>query len=110
MRGYKAIAQWADALGQKARERLGCRREKGRYVVPSEFVIRDCMIRIEPDALDRALNDWNKAWGMHDEALALDGKTMKNALDEAGQQTHIMSVVGHASKTCHAQKKWAPCP
>lgn len=41
---------------------------------------------------------------MHDEALALDGKTMKNALDEAGQQTHIMSVVGHASKTCHAQK------
>ena len=97
-------------MGQKARERLGCRREKGRYVVPSEFVIRDCMIRIEPDALDRALNDWNKAWGMHDEALALDGKTMKNALDEAGQQTHIMSVVGHASKTCHAQKKWAPCP
>jgi Domain of unknown function (DUF4338)/DDE_Tnp_1-associated len=105
MRGYKAIAEWADALGQKARERLGCRRENGRYVVPSAFVIRDCMIRIEPDALDRALNVWNKAWGMQDEALALDGKTMKNALDQAGHQTHIMSVVGHNSKTCYAQKK-----
>ena len=48
MRGYKAISDWADGLGQKARERFGCRRENGRYVVPSEFVIRDCLIRIEP--------------------------------------------------------------
>jgi len=39
MRGYKAIADWADALGQKARERFDCRRENGRYVVPSEYVI-----------------------------------------------------------------------
>ena len=37
--------------------------------------------------------------------LAIDGKTMKNATDEAGHQTHIMSVVGHDSKTCHTQKK-----
>ena len=29
MRGYKAISGWADALGQKARERFGCRRENG---------------------------------------------------------------------------------
>ncbi|QKE40412.1 MAG: DUF4338 domain-containing protein [Ferrovum myxofaciens] len=110
MRGYKAISDWADALGQKARERFGCRREKGSYVVPSEFVIRDCLVRIEPDALDRALNAWNAAWGKKDDALALDGKTMKNAIDEAGHQAHIMSVVGHQSKICHAQKKSVPCP
>ena len=60
MRGYKAISDWADALGQKARERFGCRRENGHYLVPSEFVIRDCLVRIEPGALDRALNAWNK--------------------------------------------------
>jgi hypothetical protein len=108
MRGYKATSDWADALGQKARERFGCRRENGRYVVPSEFVIRDCLIRIEPGALDQALNAWNQAWGAQDEALAMDGKTMKNALDEAGDQTHIMSVVGHESKRCYAQKKWVP--
>ena len=73
MRGYKAISDWADALGQKARERFGCRRENGRYVVPSEFVIRDCLVRIEPGALDLALNTWNQAWGAQDEALAMDG-------------------------------------
>ena len=112
-RGYKAMSNWADALGQPARERFGCRRENGRYVVPSEFVIRDCLVRIEPAVqelkahwtLDRALNTWNQVWGAHDEALAMDGKTMKNALDEEGYQTHIMSVVGHESKTSYAQKK-----
>ena len=113
MRGYKAMSDWADALGQQARERFGCRRENGRYAVPSEFVIRDCLVRIEPAVqelkahwvLDRALNAWNQVWGAHDEALAMDGKTMKNALDEQGHQTHIMSVVGHESKRSYAQKK-----
>ena len=105
MRGYKAISDWAEALGQKARMRFGCRRENGHYVVPSEFVLRDCLVRVAPGVLDRAINDWNKAWGVQDNALALDGKTMKNARDESGHQTHIMSVVGHDSKTCHAQKK-----
>ena len=57
-----------------------------------------------------ALNAWNSAWGKQDKAMALDGKTMKNAIDEAGQQAHIMSVVGHESKICHAQKKSAPYP
>ena len=109
MRGYKAIAEWADALGQRARERFGCRRENGRYVVASESIIRDCLIRVEPGTLDRALNAWNQAWGDQDGALALDGKTMKNAMDENGNQTHIMSVVGHQSKRCYAQKKWAHC-
>ena len=105
MRGYKAIAEWAEALGQKARERFGCRRENGQYVVPSEFVIRDCLVRIDPSVLDQALNAWNQAWGAEDNALAMDGKTMKNAIDALGHQTHIMSVVGHDSKMCHAQKK-----
>jgi hypothetical protein len=105
MRGYKAMSDWADALGQKARERFDCRRENGRYAVPSEYVIRDCLVRIEPGALDRALSEWNRAWGGQDEALAMDGKTMKNAVDETGRQTHIMSVAGHESKSCYAQKK-----
>jgi hypothetical protein len=32
------------------------------------------------------------------------------AIDEAGHRTHIMSVVGHDSKSCHPPKKSAPCP
>jgi hypothetical protein len=87
MRGYQAIAEWAQSLGQKSRERFACRREQGRYVVPSEYVIRDVLIRVLPADLDRALQRWNERSGAGDETLALDGKTMRNAVDEEGQQT-----------------------
>lgn len=105
MRGYKAIADWANSLGQKARERFRCRVEKGRCVVPSEYVIRDVLIRVDPVQLDRALQQWNEAYAQHDHSLAIDGKTMCNAIDEQGHQTHIMSAIGHQTKICHTQKK-----
>jgi len=110
MRGYKAIADWAQSLGPKARRRFGCRWRKGRYEVPSEYVIRDVLIRVQPEHLDQALRRWNQLYAEKDESLAIDGKTMCNALDDQGQQTHIMGVVGHQTKICHTQKKWAPCP
>ena len=105
MRGYRAISDWAQSLGQKARERFHCRREKGRFVVPSEYVIRDVLIRVDPLHLDKALQHWNEAYGKQDESLAIDGKTMCNAIDEQGYQAHIMSAIGHETKNCYTQKK-----
>lgn len=110
MRGYRAISDWAQSLGQKSRRRFNCRREGDRYVVPSQYVLRDVLIRVEPAQLDRALQRWNEAYAGEDESLAIDGKTMCNALDDQGRQTHVMSVVGHQTQTCYTQKKWAPCP
>src|SRR5208283_2390964 len=60
MRGYRAIADWAQSLGQKSRERFGCRRQGGRYVVPSEYILRNVLIRVAPAHLDRALRRWNE--------------------------------------------------
>jgi uncharacterized protein DUF4338/DDE family transposase len=105
MRGYQAISDWAQSLGPKARRRFGCRSEEGRYVVPSESVIRDVLIRVDPAHLDRALRCWNQVYAGEDESLAIDGKTMCNALDDQGQPTHVMSVIGHQTKICYAQKK-----
>jgi len=110
MRGYRAISDWAKSLGQKSRERFGCRRERGRYIVPSEYILRNVLIRVEPTQLDRALRRWNEVYAGEDESLAIDGKIMCNALDEHGHPTHVMSVIGHQTKTCYTQKKWAPCP
>jgi hypothetical protein len=110
MEGYKDISGWAQALGPKARERFGCRRRHGRRQVPSCTTIRDLMVRVDPDHLDRALQNWNTQFAPDDESLAIDGKTMCNAIDEDGRQTHIMSIVGHESNTCHTQKKSRPCP
>ena len=105
MRGYKAISDWADSLGQKARERFCCRYEKGKYIVPSETIIRNVLIRVDPERLDHALQRWNEVYGEGDESLAIDGKVMCNAIDKDGKQTHIMSVVGHDSKYCYTKKK-----
>lgn len=109
MRGYKAIAEWANNLTPKARQRFHCRRSGGRYRVPCEYIIRDVLIRVDPSQLDRALQRWNAAYGRDDDSLAIDGKTMCNAIDAHGHQTHVMSVVGHHTKICYTQKKSAPC-
>jgi hypothetical protein len=98
MRGYKAIEDRANSLGQKARERFRCRMENGRCIVPSEYVIRNVLIHVDPLHLDRALQRWNEAYGEQDKSLAIDGKTMCNAIDEQGHQTHIMSTIGHQTK------------
>ncbi len=110
MEGYKAISGWAQALGPKARERFHCRRRHGRREVPSCTTIRDLMIRVDPDRLDLALQGWNAQFAPDDEGLAIDGKTMCNAIDDRGRQTHIMSIVGHETNICHTQKKSLHCP
>ncbi len=110
MEGYKAIGGWAKDLGQKARARFRCRYRNRRYEVPSRTVIREVLTRVDPVALDRALQGWNALHAQSDEALALDGKTMCKAIDEAGRQTHILGVVGQQSQVCYTQKKSAPCP
>jgi len=109
MEGYKAISGWAQDLSPKARERFGCRRRKGIRQVSSCTTFRDTLIRLDPDCLDRALQGWNAQFAEDDEGLAIDGKTMCNALDEHGRQTHILGVVGHESGTCYTQKKSALC-
>ena len=52
MRGYLAISDWANSLGQKARERFGCRYENRRYIVPSLSIIRDVLISGRPKTRD----------------------------------------------------------
>jgi hypothetical protein len=68
-------------------------------------VIRNALIGVDPDQLDYALGAWNAQYGIVDESLAIDGKTMCNAIDENNRQTHIMSAIGHESGHCYTQKK-----
>lgn len=106
MCGYRAISDWAKGLSQQARARFRCRLRNKKYIIPSESIIRDVLIRVDPMQLDQALQRWNQEYGATDESLAIDGKTMCNAIDEDGRQVHIMSAVGHQSGQCYTQKKW----
>ncbi|MCK5348011.1 MAG: DUF4338 domain-containing protein [Desulfobacula sp.] len=107
MCGYKAIADWIKDLSPKARLRFGCRSRNKKFIIPSESTIRHVLMRVDPEELDLALQEWNKEYGSVDESLAIDGKTMCNAIDEQGRQTHIMSAIGHQSGQCYTQKKLA---
>lgn len=109
MRGYKDISLWTQSLGNKARSRFRCRKRDGIYEVPSRTVIRNVLIGINPAQLDQALYAWNAQYGSMDESLAIDGKTMCNAIDATGRQTHIMSAIGHQSGQCYTQKKLGHC-
>jgi len=109
MRGYKAISDWTQSLSPKARERFGCYYSHRKDSVPSESTIRNVLIRVDPMELDKSLQLWNAQYGAIDESLAIDGKTMCNAIDDNGRKTHIMSAIGHQSKQCYTQKKLAPC-
>lgn len=110
MRGYKDISIWVKALGQKARSRFRCRKRDGKYYVPSRSVIRSALVNVNPEQLDEALNAWNRQYGTQDESLAIDGKTMCNAINNEGLQTHIMSAIGHQSSHCYTQKKVGTLP
>jgi hypothetical protein len=107
--GYKGIAEWAQSLGQDARGRFNCSYKQGAYKVPSESAIRNVLIKISPEALDHALRQWSARYALHDESLAIDGKTMRSAIDSDGKQTHIMSAIGHQSLACYTQKKLVNC-
>jgi hypothetical protein len=67
------------------------------------------LISIDPDQLEQALQGWNDQFAKEDEGLAVDAKTMRNAIDEDDHQAHILGVVGHQTGRCHTKKKSVPC-
>ena len=67
---YKAMAEWAASLGQKARKRFKCyyHHNQKTFQVPSETIIRNVLIRVDPDELDAAVNRWNQQFSQADES------------------------------------------
>jgi len=76
MRGHKAISQWVSRLGQPALARFRCRREGGRYVVPSPSTIRDALLRVDAGVVDVALGRFHALCGHAGTALAIEAKIM----------------------------------
>jgi len=78
--------------------------------ISAAAVLCGVLTRVDPVLLDHALQNWNAQYAAIDEGLAIDSKTMCNAIDEQDRQTHILSVVGHQSQACYTQKKSLHCP
>ncbi len=73
-------------------------------------MIHNDLIGGAQEQLDQALDTWNTQYGCMDKSLAIDGKTMRNAIVETGGQTHTMSAIGHQRGNVIPKKSWrAPC-
>ena len=106
-RGYKAIHEWVCDLSPAMLRHFRCRRVNGAYERPSIYCLRNAIVKVAPEELDAALRAWFSAHGHDDASLAIDGKTMKGAVDEAGRQVHILGACGHDTAIAWGQKK--PC-
>ena len=104
MRGYKAISEWVHDQSPAVLRHFRVRWRTGTPIPPSLTVIRDVLVRVDPDQFDAALGTWNAMHGGADGALAIDGKTMRNAIGDDGVQTHVLGAIGHDSRT-HFGKK-----
>ena len=60
--------------------------------------MRSLLIRVAPAQMDAALRAWHEVHGGGDSALAIDGKTIRCAIDADGNQAHVLGIVGHDSK------------
>lgn len=103
-RGFTAIAEWAKRCDQKMLARLRCRYNKitQRYIAPSEPTIRRVLSHADADAVDSAMTGWLLSRSK-DDAIAVDGKTIRGASRHTGQIIHLLSAFLHNMGTVIAQ-------
>ncbi len=93
-RGYTAIAEWAARLTQPQLKRLRARfnPRTERFEPPSEPTIRRILQSGDVARFDASLSDWRLEHAQTDEAVAVDGKTLRGAVREDGRQVHLLSA------------------
>jgi hypothetical protein len=108
-RGYQAIAEFAARLSQQQLRRLRgyYSHRRKRFEAPSEPTIRRVLQQIEPEALERAFRAWIQPHAPTDEAIAIDGKTLRGARREDGSQPHMLAALFHRQGTVLTQQQVA---
>lgn len=108
-RSYSALGEWAAALPQEALERLECRWDSKRqyYVPPSEPTLRRALQAVDVDLVDQELGVWleKKAPGT---AVAVDGKTVRGAVDQNGRRLRLLSALVHKEGVVVGQRLVPP--
>jgi DDE family transposase/uncharacterized protein DUF4338 len=112
-RNYVTIGEYAAELDQDVLARLGARRHPvtSRYIAPHEATLRRMLQRVDPDALDAAVGAWLAAQaraGRLDNqtlALAVDGKSLRGAVQPDGRPVHLFAAMVHNQGTIVAQRE-----
>lgn len=106
-RGTGAIADFAANLTQAQLKMLKCYRDKktGKYVSPSQTTIRRLLRAVAAADFDKAVIAWQEEIDPTVlKRIAVDGKTVKKALQKDGRQLHLVSAISHDTNRLVAQR------
>ena len=99
-RSLYAISQWGRECAPELRVALGLRAERG----PSVATLHRAFRRLDHAAFERVLGQWFAAQGLPpDEALALDGKTLRGIHGEEIPGVHLVAAFAHQTRVVLAQ-------
>jgi hypothetical protein len=99
-RSLYAIAQWGQDCGPEIRVALGLRAERG----PSVPRLQRAFRARDHAAFERTLTAWVAAQGLApDEALAIDGKTLRGIHGEEIPGVHLVAVLAHQTRVALRQ-------
>lgn len=104
-RGYLEIGEWIQAQSDAVLQHFKVGRRRGRLQRPSVYCIRNALVKTDPDQFDRAMRAWCESIDGADAAIALDGKTLRGAIDDNERQLHVLGACGHQTRMPLAKKK-----
>lgn len=99
-RSLYAISQWGQDCGPEIREALGLKRERG----PSVATLHRAFRQVDHAAFERILGQWFAQQGLKpDEALAIDGKTLRGIHGEEIPGVHVVAAFAHQTRVVLAE-------
>jgi DDE_Tnp_1-associated len=99
-RSLYAISQWGRECDPAIRVALGLRAERG----PSVATLHRAFRRLDHAAFERVLGQWFAAQGLApDEALAIDGKTLRGIHGEEIPGVHLVAAYAHQTRVVLAE-------
>jgi hypothetical protein len=116
-RSWTEVGEFARELTPEQLAKLGTRPSPytGRYTPPDEATIRRALQRVDPQALDRLVGGWLGARqppadaadgaAVDDQAVAVDGKTLRGAVDADGRRVHLLAALHQQQGTVLAQQR-----
>lgn len=99
-RSLYAISQWGRECDPAIRVALGLRAERG----PSVATLHRAFRRLDHAAFEQVLGQWFAAQGLApDEALAIDGKTLRGIHGEQIPGVHLVAAYAHQTRVVLAE-------
>ena len=94
-RSLYAISQWGQECGPEIRVALGLRRERG----PSVATLHRAFRHLDHATFERVLGQWFAQQGLRaDEAVAIDGKTLRGIHGEEIPGVHMVAAFAHQTR------------